>query len=133
MNLKKKQKLFNLLHSIALSGEKVGNVRIASAITYRNEIISIGQNKYKSHPFQNRFSKNENSIYFHAETCAIHNALKKISKDILSKSSLYILRVKSDLSIGSSEPCKGCKKCISIFNIKNVYYTENDIKHFIKL
>jgi tRNA(Arg) A34 adenosine deaminase TadA len=133
MSSYKNQKIFKLLQTIALSGEKVGNVRIASAITYRGDIVAFGQNRYKSHPFQSRYSKNENSIYLHAETCAIHNALKKLSLDQIAKSSLYILRIKSDHSIGSSNPCMGCKKCIMAFGIKNVYYTNNNQTTFNKL
>ena len=127
---KHKKKLFNLLKTLALSGEKVANAQLAAAIVYKNEIIAFGQNQYKTHPFQSRFSKNENAIFLHAETCAIYNALKKLSLEEISKTTLYVLRIKSDKTTGTSKPCSGCMQCIATFGIKHVYYTEDNANGF---
>lgn len=107
----------------------VRNIRLASCVVYKNDIISFGINSIRSHPFQARFGKNRDAIYLHAETCAIKNALKHISLDELSKSSLYVCRVKYDgpeknnLIFGTAKPCSGCQNCISTFGIRKVFFT----------
>jgi deoxycytidylate deaminase len=119
-------KYMNFLSKIAIAVEPVAQARLASAIVYKNEIISIGINQRKSHPFQAKFSKNEDSIYLHSETDAIKNALKQISIDELSDSVLYVCRVKiinKKFVFGIAKPCCGCMRAISNFGIKKVYYT----------
>lgn len=106
--------------------------RIAACIVYKNDIISIGVNQLKSHPFQAKFSRNSDSIFLHAETDAIKNALRHITVDELAKSKLYVCRLKVDhpqkrqYVRGLSLPCEGCKKAIATFNIKKVVYTCDD-------
>lgn len=103
--------------------------RLASCVVYKNEIVSIGVNQLKSHPFQARFAKNEDSIFLHAETHAIKNALKIITVEQLSKSHLYVCRVKycdtgkKKFIWGLSKPCAGCMRAIATFDIKKVVYT----------
>lgn len=120
-------KTLNLLYKIACDLPKVAQAKIACAVLYKNEIVSFGFNQYKTHPFQKKFSSNPHAIYLHAETHAIHNALKKIHIDDLKKCSLYICRAKnSDKKIqtwGLSKPCNGCFKAICQFEIKNVIYS----------
>ena len=103
------------------------HAKIAAAIVYKNKIISIGVNCMKSHPFQKLYSRNEDSIYWHAETNAIFNALKLYDEHFLSYCDLYIARVKRDhdgnILDGYAKPCKGCIKAIKKYNIRNVYYT----------
>lgn len=102
---------------------------MAAAIVFRNEIISIGINSNKSHPFQAKYGRNSDSIYLHAEIDAIKNALKCISVDQLTKTTLYICRVKytdskkSGQIWGLSRPCEGCIRAITTFNIKKVVYS----------
>ena len=132
---KKEWKIYNLLKTLAQSSEAAGNQQLAAAIVYKGNIISFGQNSYKTHPFQKRFSKNDKAVYLHAETTVIYNALKKLSLSELQKSNLYIVRIKKDGTQGLSKPCCGCSRCINTFCITNVYYTEDskDNIGFIKL
>ena len=116
----------NLLSEISIHIKPVAQARIAASVVYQNNIISIGFNQDKTHPFQKRYGKNDDAIYLHAETHAIKNAINKISKEKLSKSVLYICRVKilrNKFVFGMSKPCEGCMKAISTFDIKKVYYT----------
>lgn len=125
------EKYFSILEKLAVSVsyDSKHRARIASCIVYKNDVISFGINRMKSHPFQKRFSKNNDSIYLHSETDAINNALKIITTEELSKSTLYICRVKYDntkvksLVWGLSKPCIGCMRAIATFNIKKVFYT----------
>jgi hypothetical protein len=92
----------------------------------------MGFNKKKSHPFQRKFSKHEEAIYLHAEIDAIKNALKNVDAETISKSTLYIMRVKyEDMNAkrfvrGLSKPCEGCSRAIAQFGIKKVYYTTEE-------
>lgn len=115
---------------------RVLRTRIAACIVYKNEIVSVGINQLKSHPFQAKFSRHEDSIFLHAETDAIKNALKHIDVDQLSKSTLYVCRVKYDehkskkvQMRGMCKPCEGCQRAIATFNINKVVYTCDDGSH----
>lgn len=109
--------------------------RIAACVVYKNEIISVGMNQLKSHPFQAKFSRHEDSIFLHAETDAIKNALRHIDVSALGKSSLYVCRVKYNernkrlKTRGICKPCEGCQRAIATFNIKKVIYTCDDGTH----
>lgn len=125
----KHQKYLNTLGQIASAVEPVATSRLAAAIVYKNEIVAVGINKNKSHPLQKRFSKNTNSIFLHAEIDVIKNALRVISQDELSKSTLYVCRMKypvgtkSRMIRGMACPCPGCSKAIAAFNIPRVIYS----------
>ena len=90
-------------------------------------IIKIGKNKYigynrkKTHPLQKEFGKNSHSIYLHAEIDAIRQAYRV--EGYLGEANLYIARSRSDGSIATAMPCKGCQKAIQHFNISNIYFT----------
>lgn len=127
----KHTKYVNLLSKMAadISNPVSGNARLAACIVYKNDIVSFGINEMKSHPFQAKYGKNSNSVFLHAETSAIKNALKYLSQSEISKSTLYICRVKfhdpskNKMIFGLSKPCPGCFRCINTFNIRSVIYT----------
>jgi len=124
----------NLASDIASDLTSFGGAKIASVLVHKNQIISIGHNKQKTHPFAARFAKNPDSIYFHAEVNAIHNALRRHSEEelIKMKTTLYICRVKFDhanatnLIWGMSKPCCGCDEAIEYFKINKVVYSLNE-------
>jgi deoxycytidylate deaminase len=117
------------IFKLAQSVEPVRGARIAAAVVRRGKVISYGYNHKKSHPFQTRFCKNRHAVFFHAEVHAIKNALKSVDVEDLSKCELYIVRAKRNSTnrkwiTGMSKPCSGCQKCIDLFDLKNVYYSE---------
>lgn len=109
--------------------EPVKSARIAAALVYKREIVSVGLCQLKSHPFQKEYGKNELAIFLHAETCAIKNAVNdRVDPDIISKSTLYVARQKftksyGDWTQGIAKPCFGCQRCIATYDIKQVVYT----------
>ena len=118
------------LTKIADAMDKVAGAKIAACIVYKNSIASFGMNQMKSHPFQAKYSKNKESIFLHAETSAIHNALKVISVEEFKKSTLYICRVKygypnNTMCWGVSRPCAGCMRAIATFGIRRVIYSND--------
>jgi tRNA(Arg) A34 adenosine deaminase TadA len=102
--------------------------RLASAVVYRGDLVSFGFNSLKTHPLQAKYSKNPWSIHLHSEIDAIKNALRHISQRELSKSTLYVARVKKEhLTMkniqGLAMPCPGCARAIATFDIPQVIWT----------
>ena len=122
------QRIIDNLFKLARDVEGVSSARLACCIVIKNNIIAYGFNQKKSHPFQAQYGKNEDSIYLHAETDAIKNALKRVSQDDVSKATLYVARAKIDHRTrkwiyGMAKPCIGCARAIATFDISNVVYT----------
>jgi tRNA(Arg) A34 adenosine deaminase TadA len=128
----KHQKIMTLLSKIAEHTEPVANARIAAALLYKNEIVAIGSNRRKTHPFQALYGRNKDSIYLHAEIDCIKNSLKHIEATQLAKCSLYVCRVKFDgpmhrrMVYGLAKPCQGCTRAIVNFDIKTIYFSCDD-------
>ena len=127
----KPQIIFNTLDQMARAIEPVSHSRHVAAITYRNDVLAFGINQKRSHPFQKRFGKTEDSIFLHAETDALQTVIRKHGAEILAKCDIYVLRMKyinsykTEMVRGSSKPCIGCARALATFKIKNVYYTLN--------
>lgn len=128
-------KVQNILASMALNSDHHRS-KHSAAIVYKNEIISLACNKIKSHPFQKKYSKALDAIFLHAEVAAIHNALKRITLKELSKSTMYVCRLrinnKEQNYFSYSKPCEGCMRAISEFDIRSVFYT-TDRGEFMQL
>lgn len=108
-----------------------GKYKIAAGIVFKRHLVATGVNSYKTHPMMWEFGKNKDSLFLHAEVDAIKNALRLISVDQLSKSDLYIVRVKRvdgerEWISGLAKPCRGCQRAIETFNLKNVHYTTDE-------
>ena len=121
--------IFEALKPIAEIRPAVSRSRHVSAIVYRDKILAMGFNKLKTHPFQKKYGRHEDSIFIHSEIHAIHQVIKQYGDDILEKCSLYVCRMKYEngkkqaMLQGMSKPCDGCLGCIAEFGIKNVYFT----------
>jgi len=133
MNLTKDQKYIDEMLKLAEDVKPVAAARIAACLVKKNSIIAYGFNTLKSHPLQKKFGRNNDSIFLHAETSVIKNALMHFhDPDILNGSVMYVARVKHpnyrDKSFipGLACPCEGCQRAILEFGIKNVAYTLND-------
>lgn len=127
----KHQRFIDLLTKVAESVPPVRTARIAAGLVYKNELISVGTNQYKSHPFQSKYGKNSCAIYLHAEVDCIKNALRTNSMDDISRSTMYIVRRKfkdqyrKHFENGLACPCDGCRRAIAAFDISNVVFTSN--------
>lgn len=123
------RKVLDYLFESACQQTKVGNARICAAIVYKNRIISVGINQYRTSLLQRKYQKNKDAVYLHAEIDAIRNFLKTYDVNSLKKSTLYVARAKNSkpnyslLIEGNAKPCKGCQRCIDAFKIKRVVHT----------
>lgn len=123
----------------AILTAEMSNLKVANhgaVIVYRGKIVGRGYNKYC---VENKNKVNRWSI--HAEVDAINNALRKISRDDLTKSTLIVIRKLKDGSkiddkktltksenlireeIGYSAPCKYCENFIKKNRIRTCYYS----------
>lgn len=127
-------KIMETLDRMAADVAPIRSARIAAAVCIGKDIISFGTNQSKTHTFQQRFRKKPEACYWHAETNAIYNALKRVHIDDLNRATLYISRMKYDgpearnakLIRGLAKPCAGCQSCIDWVGIKRVCYTTDD-------
>jgi deoxycytidylate deaminase len=119
----KMKDIFSILEKVSLASDLIRGSRHAAAIVYRNKIIALGNNQLKTHPFQQKYGKNEHCLFLHAEIDAIIRAIRNYGPDVLKKSSLYVLRTTKTGRIKDSCPCSGCQKAIEAFDIKNVFHT----------
>ena len=89
-----------------------------AVIVYRGKIIGRGFNKMCV-PCVNRV----NQFSIHAEVDAIQDALRKVHKNDLKKSTLIVVRVNTCGETLNSYPCINCRNYISQLGVKTVYYS----------
>jgi tRNA(Arg) A34 adenosine deaminase TadA len=125
----KDESIIDMLKTMAADNVNDIGARLAACITYKGKIVSFGLNRLKSHPFQLLYGKNKDALFLHAEVDAIYRAIKRLDAQELSKSTLYVARVKRASSVhkgfinGLARPCVGCARCIATFGLKKVVYT----------
>ena len=123
------ERVFKSLSAVASDVTGFGSSRLAAAVVLKGDIVSIGTNKRKTHPFQKQYSKNCHSIFLHAEISAIRNALRVLNADDLKKATLYVCRMAYDnkhsqkMSMANACPCPGCMRAIVEFGFKDVIYS----------
>lgn len=126
-------KIVNFLRKIAEDIIPINRARIAAAVVYKSEVISIGTNQKKTHPLQARFSRHVEAIHIHAEIDAIARAVRRIDAKKLAQCTLYVARIKLDSGgntmWGMAKPCTGCERAIASFEIGRVVWT-NDANTF---
>ena len=137
MLLQRDVKVMQLARRLAIDNFGVKNkFKLASILTYKRDIISMGTNHMRTHPMQKQFGKNDASIYLHAEINCISNALNHLTKDELKKTTLYVFRVKreskysSEWVDGIAKPCSGCMNCILSFGIRRVCYSTDNSDNY---
>lgn len=123
--------VWHTLQLIAENLPPVAHARVAAAIVYRGHVISVGVCQYKTHPLQKKYSRNDSSVYLHAEIDAISKASRKgISIDQFRECEMYVYRAKrphphtEGFIAGLAKPCEGCMKAIAAVGISNIYWSE---------
>ena len=127
----KHDRVFQILDRICESQESPAfRKRIAAALVHKNNILSVGVNKTKTHPFQARHSHHPEKLFLHAETDCLSRAIRQMSPRDISRATLYISRIKLDdlgnYSRGIAKPCLGCQKSIASLGISKVCYTTDE-------
>lgn len=128
---RKDERYIRMVFELAKDIEPVRGSRMAAMLVKGKTPVAYGFNHKKSNPFQARFAKKPEAVYFHAEVHAIKNALRTISVEDLKQCTLYIARAKKGdghssrrhWHYGEAKPCSGCANCINEFELKSVVYT----------
>ena len=133
--MKQDTKFMNWLLSEAKELPRVGGARVASVLVFKGVPVAFGTNERKTSPFAAYYGKNNDAIYFHAETRVLNKATKNISMKKLSQCTLYVARVKKikktdQMVPGLAKPCKGCMAAISDFPPARVVYSLDETEEF---
>ena len=114
--------VWTLLSKMAENATMVRSSRHAAAIVYKGQVLAYGVNSLKTHPIMIKYGRNKDAIYLHAEIDAIVRAINKYGVEILSKSTLYVVRINKKNQLVGRCRCRGCKKAIEAFKIKKVVH-----------
>lgn len=107
----------NLAYAEALSSTH--KFRLGAVVYHKQAILGSGCNNHlKTHPKSPHPYKT-----IHAEFAAIIDALGNNWPDSVSNSSLYVVRVKADGSLGYAKPCKYCQFMLAQVGIKKSYWS----------
>jgi len=94
---------------------------MVAAITKKNDIIGVGKNQMKTHPFQAKFSRNPDSIYLHAETAALLDAINNGIDP--TGGVMHVIRRLKNNTLGLARPCNGCMKALDAYGINKIVYS----------
>lgn len=120
-------KFITLAMKMAQDIDLWAGVRISAILAYRGDLLSIGYNDHKTHPFQARFGKNRFAIFWHSETKCIANAIKRNYTELLPKSTMYVVRIMANGKSALARPCIGCDAALKSHNIGRILYSTNEL------
>lgn len=92
---------------------------MGAVITQGSRIISVGTNKYKTHPLQRNHHTNELATSIHAELDAVLRAPYAKRRG----SQISIARLLDDGTSGIARPCKFCRELLLDSGIYIVVYS----------
>lgn len=96
--------------------------KIGCVIAKKNKPLGIGYNNMsKTHPKSKTYGG-----FIHAEFYAILQILN--NRTDCRNSTVYLYRIKSDGSMGTSYPCSTCYKLLIEFGIRDIVYTSDEQK-----
>jgi deoxycytidylate deaminase len=118
----KEAKILEFLDNYSKNVEFEHKQRLVAALTTRKgEVIGLGRNSMKSHPFQARFAKNNEAIYLHAETSALLDAINNGVNP--SGATMHVIRKLRDGTLGLARPCQGCMRALAAYGVDRVVYS----------
>lgn len=97
-----------------------GKYKMAAGVFYKNRLVAVGLNQYKTHPIMLQGNYREGQVYLHAEADAIVKASKLVD---LSQCHMHVVRVTKGGRLALAKPCLGCFHLLNIFGLKEVTWT----------
>jgi len=95
-------------------------MRLGAALVKSKNILSTGFNQMnKTHPRQEQFNFNRETIGLHAE---VHVCLGVARGDLID-STLYLVRILKNNFLALSKPCNSCERFLYSVGVKKVVYT----------
>ena len=124
--LKKDEKYIEIARQVSKLSD-YRKTKIGAVIVLKNEIISVGYNKHKSHPIMKVF--NEKYRGFSTKESNIHaemDALIKCKHTNIKGATIYVYRELQSGALGRCYPCSACQRRIYTAGIKRIVYTDYD-------
>ena len=97
--------------------------QVGCVIAQRNEVVGVGYNTVKTHPFQARWNKR--SPHLHAEMMALIEAMKGRSFNP-DRSTVYVSRYSRHGTLGCSYPCEHCWPALKHVGVRNIVCYDHD-------
>jgi len=123
---KKFKKVIEISYAMAGRKKAVQRCKHFSFIFYKNKLLSIGSNNYKTHPFNLKFNyvnRQKNKISSFVGTHSEMKAFLKLRKKNCEGLTLINTRINRNNEIDYSKPCRGCCDMIKSLNFKEVYFS----------
>ena len=98
------------------------NHRVGAVLMKNNHALASGFNQLR-HQGTIKTSHWKGSL--HAEVACLIDALRKVPKSKIRGTTLVVVRLKRDGTLGLAFPCKDCYDLIESFGIKRVIFSTN--------
>lgn len=99
---------------------------LCAVIVRGGRVLSTGFNSRGWNPLSEHYRMNDYACTIHAEVDAIMSGRKKIR---FEGSKVYVVRVKSDGTVGNAKPCEMCQHVLFNYGIKRVYHTTDEFPY----
>lgn len=108
--------------SVALAASLLSNaprcgLRLGAALYHGSRLLSIGTNKWHSHPASDNNETFCRSL--HAEHCAL---VRRQHYDVPSRMTMYVARRREDGTLGCSKPCPNCMVLARLAGVRRVWF-----------
>jgi deoxycytidylate deaminase len=103
-----------------------GRCAHSSFVFSKSKLLSIGFNKYKTHP--------QTKNYSYHRFAGIHSeldAVLKLGMNDCSGLTIVNIRIDKNENLCNSQPCRGCSELIKTLGFKRIIYT-NNIGNFVE-
>lgn len=97
-----------------------------AVIARGGKVLSIGYNSRKRNSIVEQYKVQEHTCTIHAEIAAILAKRKKIR---FEGSKIYVVRIKSNGTVGMSKPCEMCELVLEAYGIKRAIYTVSETEY----
>jgi tRNA(Arg) A34 adenosine deaminase TadA len=97
------------------------DVRVGAVLVKQKHVMGTGYNR-KDDPYlrTGMVKKLHPNFGMHAEVAALANVSETYNAD------LYVVRLRKDNSIGLAKPCESCYHYLSMMDVKNVIFSDNE-------
>lgn len=112
--------LFPIKEHLSKHPKDIRKATMITFVTNGDSIIAVGYNRRKF-PYDGRFT-------YHSEEAAL-----KIAGRRAKGSTVYVIRIKKNGSLGYAKPCDFCRKYIEKYGVAKVYYSMNNEVNLMRL
>lgn len=97
--------------------------RVGAVLVRQKHVFGAGFNR-PFHPYLHRgkVKKLHPNMGFHAEVAASYS----LEFDVMKDTTLYVVRLRKDNSVGMAKPCVSCHAFLKACGIKRVVYSQDD-------